>query len=131
MVVGLSANHQLEAAWVDEALSEFAARLVGGARLASCSRRKIDLPPDSYTSFDEGCGSYREAVYRRGSRMLYAVRDRIGESKLMGCLRTGLQADRFAPMDGARLADVLEACDPAVRAIIAPYLSTTTLDPVP
>ena len=128
---GLSANHQLDAAWADESFAEFSARLIAGTNPSSCSSSKIDLAPDAYKVFSGNCASYWDTVYLRGTRMLWAVKTKIGQTKLLTCLRNDLQGHRFSLVTGPALADVLEACDPAVRAIIAPYLSTTTLDPVP
>jgi hypothetical protein len=122
----LVANDQFRNPWVDEALADFSAYLLADSRPTSCSSRRIDGTADSYGRFMGSCSAYYETVYKRGTRMFYALADALGRETLLACLKGYADAHRFATVSDTPLVRALRDCGPAAPPILARYLSTLT-----
>lgn len=121
--------------WMDEALAEWSADRLDGRTApvspTTCSKR-IDGPnhkdPDYYQSFF-GANQYYDCVYKRGTRLFFAVADVVGLPALEACLADYAAANRFGAPAPTVLASALRDCgrssaeQTAISKILAKYLA--------
>lgn len=120
---------QYRSPWLDEGFTEFASRLKGGANVSTCSTRLIDTAVTGFSVFSGSCTAYYETVYKRTTRMLWAIKTAIGQEKLLGCIRNFVAANRFHTVEEHEVTAMLVACDARAEAIMTAYLRPGTINP--
>lgn len=120
---------QYRSPWIDEGFTEFATRLKGGTNVSTCSTRLVDTEATGFSVFSGSCTAYYETVYKRTTRMLWAIKTAIGQEKLLGCIRTFVAANRFHAVEDYEVTAMLVACDARAEVIMRAYLRPATINP--
>ena len=129
-------NDQQAEPWLDEAWADFSARDLLGVEENQCSSRPVDSevfawPADATSGGDwTSCDGYFHAVFYRGTELITAIRQEMGDDAFFGAMRRWFAQRRGGFVTEGQLLGHLQAfTDADLRPILDGYLQAYELVP--
>jgi hypothetical protein len=129
-------NDQQAEPWLDEAWADFSARDLLGVGENQCSSRPVDSdvfawPADATSGGDwTSCDGYFHAVFYRGTELITAIRERMGDDAFFRAMRRWFEQRRGGFVTEGQLLGHLQAfTDADLRPTLDGYLQAYELVP--